>query len=79
MIKEKVQRLSFDSVFDDKSDGTLVPKRVIDVNGITIGPGVKFGRGVKINGVDFFDYKNYDIAASEVNGKWKIVGFFHKK
>lgn len=74
----KLQRIPFYKVFTKKPDGSLTPIRVISVNGITIGPGVAFGKGVNFGGVDFFLYEQFDIAAEEVNGTLIIKGFYNR-
>lgn len=71
-------RLRFYDVFNKNADGSLTPKRVINVNGITFGPGVSFGPGVNFGGVNFFQYEMYDIAAEESNGVLIIKGFYSK-
>ena len=73
-----LQRLRFYDVFNKNPDGSLIPKRVINVNGIIFGPGVAFRQGVSFGGVDFFQYQMYDIAAEESNGVFIIKGFYTK-
>jgi hypothetical protein len=73
-----LQRLRFYDVFTKNQDGSLTPKRVVNVNGITFGPGVAFGKGVNLGGVDFFQYEMLDIAAEENNGVLVIKGFYNK-
>ncbi|MCK5247432.1 hypothetical protein KAR02_11060 [Candidatus Bipolaricaulota bacterium] len=73
-----MNRYTFDTIFQDNPDGSLVPKRVISVNNITIGPGVAFGHGVSFGGVDLTKYRNFDIAAEEENGVLVIKGFYKK-
>lgn len=73
-----LQRLRFHDIFRKESDGSLTPKRVINVNGITFGPGVAFGEGVSFGGVNFFEYEMYDIATEEINGVFVIKGFYKR-
>lgn len=73
-----LQRLRFYEVFNKNPDGSLTPKRVVNVNGIIFGPGVSFGQGVNFGGVNFFQYEMYDIAAEEINGVLVIKGFYTK-
>ncbi len=73
------RKYSFFEVFGKNADGSLTPRRVINVNGITFGPGVVFGPGVSFGGVDFFQFQNHDIAADEDNGVLIIRGFFEKQ
>jgi len=69
----------FYDVFRMNSDGSLSPLRIINVNGIVIGPGVAFGPGVNVGGVDFFRYQDFDIAAEVENGILIIKGFYERK
>lgn len=70
-------RYKFWDVFQELQDGSLTPKKQIDVNGIVFGPGVAFQRGVVFGGVDFQLYKQNDIAGIEMPGEvLKIVGFY---
>lgn len=73
-----VKRYPFDEVFQTNPDGTLVPKMVIRVNSITIGPGVSFGHGVSFGGVDFTNFRDFDIAVEEESGIVVIKGFYKK-
>ncbi len=57
----------------------LMPKRVINVNGVVFGPGVGLSQGVKVAGVDFFSYENYDIAVEESEGIAVIKGFYNRR
>ncbi len=70
-------RKKFSEVFFKNPDGSLTPKIVINVNGITFGPGVSFGKGVNFAGVDFFQYENLDIAGELKEGVLIIKGFFN--
>jgi len=61
-----MERYSFSDIFEVRPDGTLSPKRKINVNGVTFGPGVAFGPEVKLGGVKFHKYKNFDIGAEKM-------------
>ena len=65
-----MNRYRFLDIFQENSDGSLSPKRVINVNGITFGQGVSFG------GIDFHRFKYLDVAGEEQNGTLIIRGFF---
>lgn len=46
-------RVTFESIFEHhREDNTLEPRQVIRVNGVTLGPGVRFQNSV-IGGVNF--------------------------
>jgi len=71
-----MNRYEFLDIFKKNPDGSLSPKRVININGITFSPGVSFTQGVTFGGVDFHRFKYLDIAAEEQNGVLIIRGFF---
>ena len=72
-----IRRYKFLNIFQENPDGSLSPKRVIYVNGITFGPGVSFGPGVAFGGVNFYQYKYLDIAVEErSDGVLIIKGFY---
>jgi len=71
-------KLDFTEIFEDKPNGTITPRMVINVNGVTFGPGVALGSGVSFGGVNFFEYKHLKIAAEEKNGILIIRGFYNK-
>lgn len=74
-----IKRLKFLDIFQINQDGSLSPKRVIEVNGITFGPGVSFSPGISFGGVDFHNYKFMDIAAEErSDGALIIKGFYRQ-
>ncbi|MFH0814492.1 MAG: hypothetical protein V1902_00140 [Candidatus Falkowbacteria bacterium] len=49
-------RINFDSVFERRADGTLIPRQRIRVGGIELGLGVVFRRGVAFGGIDFTQF-----------------------
>ena len=71
-----MKRYKFLEIFQENPNGSLTPRRVINVNGITFSPGVTFGSGVAFGGVNFHQYKYFDIAAEEQNGVLLIKGFY---
>lgn len=73
-----IKRYRFPDIFEEKADGSLTPKKVIEVNGVTFGTGVSFGSGVSFGGVNFHEYKFFDIAAEEKNGILVIKGFYNR-
>jgi hypothetical protein len=72
-----VKKYNFWEIFSKNHDGTLTPKRIINVNGITFGQGISFSSGVAFGGIDFFQYQNKDIAAEDLNGVLIIKGFYN--
>jgi hypothetical protein len=71
-----MNRYRFLDIFQENPDGSLTPRRVIEVNGVQFGTGVSFGPGVAFGGVNFHQYKYSDISAEERNGVLVIRGFF---
>jgi|GEM_PF-1508716 len=71
-------RYKFSELFQKNANGSLMPKRVIQVNGITFGPGVSFGQGVDFGGVNLFQYQLNDVAVEENNGVLTIKGFYNQ-
>ena len=72
-----VKRYNFWDIFSKNQDGTLTPKKVINVNGIVFGQGISFSNGVAFGGINFFQYQNQDIAAEELDGVLIIKGFYN--
>jgi len=71
-----IERIPFNEVFTENPDGSLTPLREINVSGVNLGTGVSFQRGVTINGVNFSEYKQFDIAAENINGILVIKGYY---
>ena len=71
------ERLKFSDIFLTNPDGSLTPKVIIEVNGVTVGPGVSFRPKTPIGGVDFFDYLNKDFAVEDIYGRYKLLGYYN--
>jgi len=69
-------KYNFNRVFQENPNGTLSPRMNINVNGIMFSPGASFGPGVSFGGVDFHQYKYFDIEADEKEGILEIKGFY---
>ena len=54
-------RMSFDSVFVRHADGSVEPRRRVQIGGIGMEPGVRFARGVSFSGVDWAAYAGHDL------------------
>lgn len=74
-----MNRYRFLDIFQENPDGSLSPRRVIGINGITFSPGVSFSQGVSFGGVDFHRFKYSDIAAEEQSGILVIKGFYKQQ
>lgn len=69
----------FSDVFTENPDGSLNPKRIINVNGVTFDKNVTFSPGVAFGGIDFHKYKNFLIAGTvDENDVLTILGFYDK-
>ena len=73
------KRYKFRDLFTELADGSLSPKRAIEINGVAFQSGVTFQKGVVFGGVDFHLYKYRDIAVEgdeNSDGPLKILGFY---
>ncbi|MBU0578223.1 hypothetical protein KJ742_06435 [Patescibacteria group bacterium] len=71
-----MQRYNFNDIFRENADGTLTPKRTIQLGAATLGSSVTFGQGVSFGGVNIFQFKGADIAGEEDSGVLVIKGFY---
>lgn len=55
-----------------------MPRHVIKINSVVISPGISFSKGIKIGGIDIFDYMNFDLGVDIVNDIFVIKGFYKK-
>jgi len=69
-------RVTFDSVFITHPDGSLEPRQPIRVGGVTLGPGVKFGRGVSFGGIDFSQFAGRDFEVETDNNVLVVKGIY---
>jgi len=73
-----MNRYKFLDILQENPNGSLSLRVRINVNGVELGPGVAFDKGVSFGGVDFSQYRNLDIAAEEKNGVLIIRGFYRQ-
>jgi hypothetical protein len=76
---DNYKRYEFLDIFQEYPDGSLSPKKSIEVNGVIFNPGVVFQKGVVFGGIDFHLYKYRGIAVSTTDnseGPLKISGFY---
>lgn len=71
-------RLNFDSVFTVHDDGAVEPRQRIRVGGVTLGPGVRFTRGVSIGGIDFTQFidRELEVETDKDTGIIIITGIY---
>lgn len=70
------RREQFYNLFRETPDGVLEPMRRLMINGVTMGPGVKIGKGVSFGGIDLHLYKGLDAAIDEQGDTVVIKGFY---
>lgn len=58
----------FDQIFKTNVDGSISPRYVVQVGGVTMSPGVAFGQGVSMGGVDIAAYKGHDLLVDTAKG-----------
>jgi hypothetical protein len=74
-----IKREKFLDLFDERPDGSLSPKKAIEINGVVFTPGAAFQKGVVYGGIDFHHFKYRDIAIEvkeNEEGPLKIAGFY---
>ncbi len=69
-------RYRFEDLFTINPDGSITPRTVIQIGGITMSPGVTFGSGVSFSGVDIHRFKGCDIEADKKGKVIQIKGFY---
>lgn len=70
-------RMQYSDIFRDNPNGTISPKVYVQLNGVTMGPGVLFGKGIAFGGVNLFDYRNKDLEIELINDVYIIKGFYN--
>jgi len=71
-----IERKKFLDIFSINPDGSLTPRHVIKVKGVTFGTGVAFAKGVSFGGVNFHKYQSFDLAVEEEGSILIIRGFY---
>jgi hypothetical protein len=71
----RVVRVKYDQVFTINTNNTITPKLPVRIGGVTMGPGVSFGTGVFIGGVNLFDYRGKDMEGY-VDGNMFVIQKF---
>jgi len=67
--------VKYEQVFNINSNKTISPRIPVRIGGVTMGPGVSFGSGVAIGGVNLFDFINRNIQGYIDNGIFVIKAF----
>ena len=69
-------RVPFWDVFSQNRDGSITPRKMVSIGGVTMGPGVAFGAGVSFSGVDLAGIAGRDLEVQEVGGVTHIKGTY---
>lgn len=69
-------KIIFSDVFQENADGTITPKRNVQIGAATIGSQITFGKGVSFGGINIFDFKDLPVEADDVGGVLVIKGFY---
>lgn len=69
-------RLPYSQLFDVHPDGSVSPRVVVNVNGVTMGAGVAFGGGVQFGGVDLAALRGTDLEVEVENGVHVVKGHY---
>ncbi|MFZ4435849.1 MAG: hypothetical protein ACOYOR_05010 [Flavobacterium psychrophilum] len=64
--------LKYNRVFTVNINNTITPKLPVRIGGITTGPGVSFGNGVFIGGINLFEYTDKNLEGYVDNGMFVI-------
>lgn len=70
------ERKNFNQLFKINFDGSTEPIVRIRVGGITLGPGVRFNRGVLFAGIDFTLFIGKDFSVITRDGVNEIRGVY---
>ena len=54
-------RVTFSTVFKKNSDGSYSPKKIVEIGGVKMGPGVTFNKGVSFSGFDLAKLAGSDL------------------
>lgn len=72
-------RVPFFEAFQELPDGSLSPRKPIEVGGTRFGTGVTFTKGVAFGGIDFQLFKGRDLAVVlQPDGTMQLVGFYNQ-
>jgi hypothetical protein len=61
----------------NNNNGVVTPKVNVNINGVTMSPGVSFGGGVLFGGVELTQYIGKDFDVELQNGVYVIKGIYN--
>ncbi|MBC8550954.1 MAG: hypothetical protein H8D23_15015 [Candidatus Brocadiales bacterium] len=69
-------RVPFSQIFQINQNGMITPLTVVKLGGVTMGPGVAFGGGVSIGGVELTSLVGKDLEVqNQPDGSVEITGY----
>lgn len=71
-----VKRVRFDSVFRILPNGTITPLTMIQIGGVTMGPGTAFTQDVSFGGVTLAKYAGHDLQVEEKEERMVLKGIY---
>lgn len=73
-------RVSFNEIFEVK-DGTIIPKHVVNLGIIQIGPGVSFGERVSLGDTHLIQHigNDLEVEKDQATGAVTILGVYRPK
>lgn len=69
-------RVPFHQIFQVQNDGSITPRVPVNLNGVTMTPGVSFTAGVSFGGVDVHTLRGRDLDVEQADGVYVITGYF---
>ena len=69
-------RVRFSDVFNTNPNGSFTPRAQVHINGVTMGPGMTFTRGVSFCGVDLTALADKDLEVEQKDGVIHILGHY---
>lgn len=69
-------KISFWEIFNTSPDGSLEPKKRIQIGGVQLGPGIRFSKGIAFGGIDFTLYVGRDLEIDQKGEVYVITGIY---
>ena len=69
-------RVRFSDVFRKNPDGSISPRSQVYINGLTMGPGMAFAKGVSFGGMDLTAFADKDLEVEQKDGVVHIQGHY---
>lgn len=69
-------RVGFWQLFGRTADGSITPRVLLSIGGVTLSPGVSFRAGVSFSGVDLAVLAGRDLEVEQYGAVVSIVGHY---